>query len=483
VARSFEEINWAGGRSARWAALRVVLPYTVLALVWILLSDRALNWLVDDMNRWVWLSIAKGSLFVLVTSGLLYFLVLRLLDRINRLIMREMRLRERRNMEIQANEQRLKFALETSGVGSLEIDLETMTTFRTPLHDHLFGYDQPLESWTPQIFFEHVIPADRQRLREVFETATREGQAWNLEFRIRRKDGQRRWLWAAGRSVSEAGDDRRRVMVIVQDITERREAQEQVKRLNASLERRVAERTAELTAANQELDSFAYAVSHDLRAPLRAMNGFSEALVEDCADQLDETGRGYLEQIALASGRMGELIEGLLVLSRCTRGQIERADVDLSALAERLLGEYQTEEPDRQVSLEIQPGLRANGDPRMIEVLMRNLLENAWKYTGRTEGGVIRVRAGEIDGQPAIEIEDNGVGFDPAHAERLFKAFNRLHRQDEFPGTGIGLATVERIVHRHGGKIVATGKAGAGARFAFTVTGCRGAETRTGKAE
>ncbi len=469
MARKLDDINWARGQSARWAAVQVVLPYTLLALVWIFLSDRALNWMVADAEAWVWWSIAKGSLFVLVTSALLYFLVRRLLTRINRLLMNELRLRERRKMELEASEQRLKFALETSGVGSVEIDLKTRNTIRTPLHDRLYGYDQPPERWTPEIFLGHVIARDRERVRKAFESATREGREWSLEFRIRRLDGKRRWLWAAGRPLPGNDEEGSRVTIIVQDITEMREAQEQVRRLNTSLERRVAERTAELTAANQELDSFAYAVSHDLRAPLRAMNGFSEALIEDCSDQLDETARGYLNQIVLASARMGELIEGLLVLSRCTRGQIERQSVDLSALAESLLEELRRAEPERQVSQEIQPGLRLEADPRMIEVLMRNLLENAWKYTGQTEQAMIRIQAGEIDGQASIAIEDNGAGFDPDHSERLFKAFQRLHRQDEFPGTGIGLATVQRIVHRHGGRIQAEGQTGVGARFAFTL--------------
>ncbi|MDP2809739.1 MAG: DUF4118 domain-containing protein [Rhodocyclaceae bacterium] len=205
---------------------------------------------------------------------------------------------------------------------------------------------------------------------------------------------------------------------------------------------------AQLSAANRELDSFAYAVAHDLRAPLRAMSGFSQALVEDYGDRLDGEAKTWLDQIGIASRKMGELIDGILVLSRSALGELRVDAIDLSSLATRQLEDLARGDPDRRVATEVDAGLDAHGDARMIETVMENLLENAWKYTGRAAEPRIRVQAGKVGGKAGFCVSDNGAGFDRAHAERLFKPFQRLHRQDEFPGIGIGLATVQRIIHR-----------------------------------
>jgi PAS domain S-box-containing protein len=278
-------------------------------------------------------------------------------------------------------------------------------------------------------------------------------------------DGSRHWLrWAVLPWTDENGAIGG-IIICAEDITERMLAREEILRLNADLERRVAERTAELTAANRELDSFAYAVSHDLRAPLRAMSGFGQALVEDYGDRLAGEAKSYIDQIVIASRRMGELIDGLLALSRSTRGELRRDAVDLSALARRLLDELAQGDPAREVAAEVEAGLAARGDAHMIEVAMRNLLGNAWKYTAQAVSPSIRVYANVCEGRHWICVADNGAGFDMAHAGKLFQPFQRLHRQDEFPGIGIGLATVQRIVHRHGGVIEARGEPGKGAVF------------------
>jgi PAS domain S-box-containing protein len=287
-----------------------------------------------------------------------------------------------------------------------------------------------------------------------------------IEYQVTCKDGTARTMLISGITV---GED---FLATFFDVTERRQAEDEVHRLNAGLEQRVAERTAELTAANQELDSFAYAVSHDLRAPLRAMSGFSQALTEDYGNLLQGEARVYLEQINLASSKMSELIDGLLVLSRSTRGELQRDAIDLTVLSHSLLAELASSEPERQVSVQVEPGLQTLGDARMIEVVMRNLLANAWKYSARVEpagSAKIRVYRQIRDGQNYFCVADNGAGFDMAHANRLFQPFQRLHRQDEFPGIGIGLATVQRIVHRHGGSIEARGEAGKGATFCFSL--------------
>ena len=238
---------------------------------------------------------------------------------------------------------------------------------------------------------------------------------------------------------------------------------------NATLAQRVDERTAELVAANRELDSFAYAVSHDLRAPLRAMSGFSHALTEDLGAQLSDDVRVDLEQINLASLRMGELIDALLALSRSSRAELRHDTVDISAMARAILAELARTDPDpqRQIDCAIESGLSVRGDARMLDTLMTNLLNNAWKYTQHTPRPSIRVYASE--GNAAICIADNGAGFDMAHAGKLFEPFQRLHRQEEFAGIGIGLATVSRIVQRHGGVMTADGAPGKGATFCFAL--------------
>ncbi|MFZ2169458.1 MAG: PAS domain S-box protein, partial [Methylococcaceae bacterium] len=256
---------------------------------------------------------------------------------------------------------------------------------------------------------------------------------------------------------------------IARDITDRKLAEASILDLNANLEQKISERTAELTTANRELDSFAYAVSHDLRAPLRAMSGFSQALTEDYGSQLQDEARVYLEQINLAGRKMSELIDGLLTLSRSTRGELQQDAVDISTLSERLLAELMQNDPGRQVAVQIKPGLQAYGDTRMIEVLMRNLLGNAWKYTEHSATPSIRVYDEEQNFDRRFCVADNGAGFDMAHANRLFQPFQRLHRQEEFSGIGIGLATVQRIVNRHGGIIEAFGEPGKGAKFCFTL--------------
>ncbi len=252
-------------------------------------------------------------------------------------------------------------------------------------------------------------------------------------------------------------------------VRERGEMEEDLRRMNEMLESRVLERTTQLQSANQELEAFAYSVSHDLRAPLRAIGGFSQALVEDFGDKLEGDARTYLDEIISGNRQMGQLIDGLLTLSRSTRGEIRRDRVDISAMAERIRTELERLKPRRRVDWRIESGLSGLGDERMIEVVMRNLLGNAWKYTEKVAQPIIRVY-GELPGSERFFcVADNGAGFNMAYAEKLFQPFQRMHRQDEFPGIGIGLATAQRIVHRHGGTIHAFGAFHKGATFRFSL--------------
>lgn len=258
----------------------------------------------------------------------------------------------------------------------------------------------------------------------------------------------------------------------IDDVTALEEStriQAQVRAQNAELEARVAERTKELEATNMELEAFSYSVSHDLRAPLRAIDGFSHVLGERYQEALDDKGRHYLGLIREAGQRMSRLIDDLLKLSRVTQAELHRGTIDLSALAGSVVHELRRTEPDREVEISIAPGLTANGDPALLRVVLDNLLANAWKFTSKKDHVVIEVGETEVEGKRAFFVRDNGAGFDPAYGFKLFGAFQRLHSTSEFDGTGIGLATVRRVIHRHGGTAWAEGAVDQGATVFFTL--------------
>ncbi len=257
---------------------------------------------------------------------------------------------------------------------------------------------------------------------------------------------------------------------LFEDISARAQAETEIRELNRELENKVAERTARLEATNLELESFSYSVSHDLRAPLRSIDGFSQALLEDYEEDLDDTGKDYLHRVRNASQRMGQLIDDLLELSRLTQGDVHRGEIDLSALALEIAAGLRDKSPDRQVDVSVEEGIIADGDERLIRVMMENLLGNAWKYSAGEELAKIEIGVVQQDGQDAFYVRDNGVGFDMAYSDRLFGVFQRLHDGSEFEGTGIGLATVQRIINRHGGRIWAEGVVGEGATFFFTLS-------------
>lgn len=341
--------------------------------------------------------------------------------------------------------------------------LDGIITSWNPGAEKLFGYRADEAIGQPITL---LLPAGREpEERELLARIARGETIEHYDTVRRHKDGH---LFDVSSTISPLRDAQGRIVgasKIARDVSALKRAQRRIQDLNASLQQRVRD----LAVANQELDSFAYAVSHDLRAPLRAMSGFSHALLEDYGDRLDATARTYLEEIGNASQRMGELIDGILALSRSTRGELQYVAIDLSAMATCIRDELARPEPERVVQWQIAAGLTTWGDPRLIENVLRNLMGNAWKYSSSIAQPVISVYAEESDGERWFCVADNGAGFDMQHAAKLGQPFQRLHRQDEFPGLGIGLATVQRIINRHHGKFRAQAEPGRGATFAFTL--------------
>lgn len=281
---------------------------------------------------------------------------------------------------------------------------------------------------------------------------------WEGELNHQVRDGRRIVVESRMTLVREAGSTL--VLETNRDITERKRAEEALQHLNTQLE-----------AANKELEAFSYSVSHDLRAPLRGVDGWSLALLEDYGGQLDEKGQEYIHRVRSETQRMGLLIDDLLQLSRLTRAEMRKQRVDLSAIARSIAARLQETGPERPVEFVIQPGLSAEGDAHLLEVALSNLLDNAFKFTGKTPQARIEFGQTEIQGERAFFVRDNGAGFDMAFAKKLFGVFQRLHKPSEFPGTGIGLANVQRVIHRHGGRAWAEAEPGRGATFFFTLEG------------
>ena len=322
-------------------------------------------------------------------------------------------------------------------------------------------YGQTVEILVPERY--HPRHADlRQGYTE--EPRTRPMGA-GLELYARRKDGSEFPVLISLSPIRTA--DGLSIFSAIRDISQQREAEQSIRDLNALL----ARQNAELQAVNQEMEAFSYSVSHDLRAPLRAMDGFSRILLDEYRDKLEPSGRELLQRVRRAAQNMGLLIDDLLKLARVTRTELQIQDVDLSALTVEAADAQRQQAPEREVVFSCAPGLAARGDAKLLRIALDNLLGNAWKFSGDRSPARIEFSMREEAGETVFSVTDNGAGFDMAYADKLFGAFQRLHDNQEFPGTGIGLATVQRIIHKHGGRIWAHSAPDQGASFHFTLPG------------
>jgi PAS domain S-box-containing protein len=317
--------------------------------------------------------------------------------------------------------------------------------------------------------FEIVHPDFRKQFIDSYLASVMNSSHFEMEYKVKRySDGVERWVAECCELDHDESGKLSRMIGTIQDITERKAAEEAIRNLNDELDRRVIERTSQLAAANKEIESFSYSVSHDLRAPLRHINSYSAILVEEQETTLSPEARYYLDRICTASSRMGKLIDDLLTLTRVGRTEMKYDTFDISALAAEVAEMLREAEPEREVKFVIQQGLEADGDSVLIRLVLENLLGNSMKYAANNRGATIEFGETTLDSRPVFFVKDDGVGFDMAYAGNLFQPFQRLHGA-EFEGTGIGLATVKRIIERHGGSIRAEGKENEGATFYFSL--------------
>jgi PAS domain S-box-containing protein len=372
--------------------------------------------------------------------------------------------------QLRGERERLERLVESAMDAVIILDADRRVILFNPAAERMFGVraDAALGNSLDRFIPERFRIAHAEHIRR-FELAAAAHPTKGLMTTVRglRASGEEFPIEAA---ISQAQVGAEHFLtVIVRDITARVSAELEMRELAAGLEQRVAERTAELEAANQELQAFDYSISHDLRGPLGRILGFATALSEDYGDRLEEPGRRYLARIVATAREMDQLVSDMLSLSTVSRAEIARCRVDLGAIAEEILEGYKRAEPARQVAVVIQPDLTADADPGLARIILDNLLANAWKFTARRAPGRIELGSTVVEARPVYYVRDNGAGFAMQDAGHLFEPFRRLHPKAEFEGTGIGLATVRRIVRRHGGEVWADAAPGAGAVFYFTL--------------
>lgn len=367
---------------------------------------------------------------------------------------------------LKKSEERYKLAQRAAEIGSWDYNIKTGDLAWSDQIEPMFGFKKGKFGKTYEAFLDCIHPEDKKLVIDSVNACIEKNVKQDIEHRIVWPDGSIHWVREIGDLIRDKDGTPVRMIGIVQEITERKKNEEQIKKLNESL----WQYTIRLEAANKEVEAFSYSVSHDLRAPLRSIDGFSQALLEDYVDKLDETGIDYLNRVRNASQRMGQLIDGMLQLSRLSRKEMHVEKVDMGELAVDIINKFRKEDSYRNVDFKIQDDLVTKGDKNLLQILLENLLGNAWKFTSKRSNAKIEFGKTEKKKEIVFFIRDNGAGFDVKYIDKLFVPFQRLH-DDEFPGDGIGLGIVSRIIRRHGGQIWAEGEVGKGAIFYFKLGG------------
>ncbi|WP_392535046.1 ATP-binding protein [Nostoc sp. C117] len=371
---------------------------------------------------------------------------------------------------LRESKERLMFALQSAELGDWDLDLSTQTAYRSLRHDQIFGYKSLLPEWTYEIFLEHVLPEDRPLVNAKFLTALTNNDIWDFECRIHRADGELRWIWGRGHVYYNSQGEATRMLGLIGDISDRKQTETELQQLNETLEQRIQERTAQLEAANQELESFSYSVSHDLRAPFRHIAGFVELLTKQLSSTtLDETSQRYLKIVAQTAKQAGILIDELLSFSRMGRTEMRYVILDIEELVQEVKRDMIAETQGRTIHWYIESLPEVQGDPSMLRLVLRNLIANAVKYTQTRTIAKITIGSTDNDEETIFFVQDNGVGFNMQYVNKLFGVFQRLHSNPEFEGTGVGLANVQRIIHRHNGRVWAESEIDKGATFYFSL--------------
>jgi PAS domain S-box-containing protein len=373
--------------------------------------------------------------------------------------------RQRAEEALQASEQHFKALIQNAADVIQLVDAAGVIRYVSPAVSRILGYapEELLGRYVPEL----LHPDEFEFLQQSFsDTLSKPGHAVRIEQHIRHKDGSWRWVEVTATNLFE-NPSVGSMVVNYHDITDRKMAQEEILKLNEVLEERVHLRTLELETINKELEAFSYSVSHDLRAPLRAINSFSSILLDkddppSADDQID-----YLQRVYKAGKRMEQLINDLLDLSRVTRREMYPTQVNLSSMAQSIADDLRRTQSERQVEFLLTPDLMAEADANLLGIVLENLLSNAWKYTSKMPSARIEFGVKQEGDEQVYFVRDNGVGFDMAYAGKLFSPFQRLHREEQFEGTGIGLATVQRIINRHGGRVWVEAAEGEGATFYF----------------
>ncbi len=371
--------------------------------------------------------------------------------------------RHKVELELGASEERLRLALEVADMGVWDMDGESRNVLLSERSSDILGLGQGVPV-TFGTLLECVDGADRERVCAEFERCLVQLIPYHVEFRSATERDSEHWIRLEARSLPD-----RRVIGVMQDISARKAVEEKLRQLNDNLELLVLEKTSELRRSLSELDTFSYSVAHDLRAPLRGIVGFSQILLQECGAQLDASARRYLDKICNAGNRMAQLIDGLLNLSRLSRGQLQLCEINLSSVVGEIAQQLRETEPARVVIFDIAPDLVAQADAVLVSNLLEILIRNAWKFTSKHASARIEFGVEQTAGEAVYFVRDDGAGFDAQYASHLFRPFQRLHHSNEFEGNGIGLATAQRIVERHGGRIRAQGVVEQGATIYFTL--------------